>query len=410
MKKVLIIAFFMPPCRSAGVQRTLKLSESLKDHGLQPYILTAKENAYHEIESSQKIHPNLLKHTYRTTALDLHRHLSIKGKYFEWMGAIDRWSSWIPFALYKGIQVIMKNKPDVIWSSTPTPSSNIIAYFLSRYFNIPWVADYRDPFSYHHYPTPPLKAKVLKKIDRMTVSQARKLVFVSKKIEAVYRSAFEDFDTDKFMTIENGFDSEKWEKALSSTTFCPPFSKQKFTLLYSGILYSHGRDPTPVLTALGSLKTEGIISDDNFELIFQGSGTGIDYSEILSRLHLENIVQFTESVSYFESLTSMMQANALLLIQGSPFNLQIPAKVYDYIYTRKPIIGVTSNNSATADVLKEYPYHKIGQTDFEISLCIKQMLLEKKHDNVDCDISSFSREIKTNDICKLLESIASEKQ
>jgi glycosyltransferase involved in cell wall biosynthesis len=410
MKKVLIIAFFMPPCRSAGVQRTLKLSESLKGHGLQPYILTAKENAYHEIESSQKIPSNLLKHTYRTTALDLHRHLSIKGRYFEWMGAIDRWSSWIPFALYKGIRLIMKNKPDVIWSTTPTPSSNIIAYFLSRYFKIPWVADYRDPFSYHHYPTPNLKTKVLKKIDRMTVSQARKLVFVSKRIEALYRSAFEDFDTDKFMTIENGFDSDKWERALSSTTFSPPFSKQKFTLLYSGILYSHGRDPTPVLTALGSLKAEGVISDDNFELIFQGSGTGIDYSEILSRLHLQNIVQFTETVSYFESLTSMMEANALLLIQGIPFNLQIPAKVYDYIYTRKPIIGVTSNNSATADVLKEYSYHKIGQTDFEISLCIKQILLEKEHDNVDCDISSFSRETKTNDICKLLESIASVRQ
>jgi glycosyltransferase involved in cell wall biosynthesis len=410
MKKVLIIAFFMPPCRSAGVQRTLKLSESLKGHGLQPYILTAKENAYHEIESSQKIPSNLLKHTYRTTALDLHRHRSIKGRYFEWMGAIDRWSSWIPFALYKGIRLIMKNKPDVIWSTTPTPSSNIIAYFLSRYFKIPWVADYRDPFSYHHYPTPNLKTKVLKKIDRMTVSQARKLVFVSKRIEALYRSAFEDFDTDKFMTIENGFDSDKWERALSSTTFSPPFSKQKFTLLYSGILYSHGRDPTPVLTALGSLKAEGVISDDNFELIFQGSGTGIDYSEILSRLHLQNIVQFTETVSYFESLTSMMEANALLLIQGIPFNLQIPAKVYDYIYTRKPIIGVTSNNSATADVLKEYSYHKIGQTDFEISLCIKQILLEKEHDNVDCDISSFSRETKTNDICKLLESIASVRQ
>jgi hypothetical protein len=165
-----------------------------------------------------------------------------------------------------------------------------------------------------------------------------------------------------------------------------------------------------VLTALGSLKAEGVISDDNFELIFQGSGTGIDYSEILSRLHLQNIVQFTETVSYFESLTSMMEANALLLIQGIPFNLQIPAKVYDYIYTRKPIIGVTSNNSATADVLKEYSYHKIGQTDFEISLCIKQILLEKEHDNVDCDISSFSRETKTNDICKLLESIASVRQ
>jgi glycosyltransferase involved in cell wall biosynthesis len=408
MKKVLIIAFFMPPCRSAGVQRTLKLSEGLKEHGLQPIILTAKEYAYHEIESSQEIPENLLAHTYRAAALDLHRHLSIKGRYFEWMGAIDRWSSWIPSALIKGIQLIRQNRPDVIWSSTPTPSANIIAYVLSRKFDIPWVADYRDPFSYHHFPTAPLKAKVLKKIDRMTASHARKLVFVSKRIENLYRATFYTVEQEKFLTIENGFDSEKWEKALSITDFSPPFSKNKYTLLYSGILYPNGRDPTPLFSALSLLKSEGIIDSEGFELIFQGSGTAESYMNVMSKLNMADLVKFTDSVTYFESLVSMYQADALLLIQGSPFDLQIPAKVYDYIYTRKPLVAVTPKNSATADILKKYPHHKICSSVEEIVLFIKHILHNREGYNDNIDVSDFSRKTKTEEICMLLKSIASE--
>jgi hypothetical protein len=406
-KKVLMIAFHFPPDASIGAQRTFKTAEYLPGYGWDPIILTAKENAYASVEKSQGISKELLSNTHRTAALDVHRHLTVMGKHFGWMAIIDRWTTWIPGAVWRGARIIKQQKPDLIWSTAPIPSAHIIAAILSKISGVPWVADYRDPFSYHHTLVSKIKTKILKKIDKTTIKDCAAAIFTTPKTTELYRNYFHDESPGKFNTVENGYDEQNWEKLtkhhLSSKS---PISPKKFTLLYSGVLYPNGRDPTPLFSSIQSLKVSGVIADDNFELIFQGAGDGKNYEELIESLKITNMVKFTPSVPYLDSLVCLKEANALIIIQGQIFNYQVPGKLYEYIKSAKPVIVMTPNDSSTALAALQHPLSAVANTKDEIA----EKLLECINGNFSSphaiETGQFSRQQKAFEMAVVFNRVA----
>jgi hypothetical protein len=65
-------------------------------------------------------------------------------------------------------------------------------------------------------------------------------------------------------------------------------------------------------------------------------------------LGIDNLVQFRPMLPYREALAEMLSADAFLVFQGSICNAQIPAKVYEYLYMQKPILGMTDPAGETA--------------------------------------------------------------
>jgi hypothetical protein len=403
-KKVLMIAFHFPPNSSIGAQRTFKTAEYLPEFGWEPIVLTAKASAYDAIEQTQQIPQPLLDSTYRTTAFDVHRHLTIMGKHLGWMAMIDRWTTWIPGAVWKGMKIIKQNKPDLIWSTSPIPSAHIIARILSKKYNIPWVADYRDPFHYHHTSTSSMKNRALKAIDKMTIKNASAAVFTTPKTTALYQDYFNDEPDDKFFTVENGYDEQNWGKLVSHTpTSINPMSKTKFSLLYSGVLYQDGRDPTPLFEAIKSLMAAEVINGDNFELIFQGSGDGDNYKDLINTMAISDLITFTPSVPYLDSLVYIGKADALVIIQDEVFNFQIPAKLYEYIRTSRPILVMTPENSSTAWAAKRCTLCAITKTSDKIAT---QLSVWIKNPTVAPDgtiFIQFSRHAKAAEMAEIFE-------
>jgi hypothetical protein len=80
-----------------------------------------------------------------------------------------------------------------------------------------------------------------------------------------------------------------------------------------------------------------------------GNSTGV--SALIERHGVADIVATAEPVPYREALAEMAVADGLLLVQGTPFNNQIPAKVYEYFRARKPIFGLVDHKGETARVL-----------------------------------------------------------
>ncbi|MDU0356357.1 hypothetical protein RS130_22890 [Paraglaciecola aquimarina] len=101
-KTVLMVAFDFPPSNAASVQRTLKFFEYLNEFGWTTIILTAKPLAYPLVDENFTPALKDNQFVYRATALDVQKHLSIKGKHFNWMKTPDRWGTWIPFATRLG--------------------------------------------------------------------------------------------------------------------------------------------------------------------------------------------------------------------------------------------------------------------------------------------------------------------
>ena len=391
-KTILMIAFDFPPSNAASVQRTLKFFEYLNELGWTTVLLTAKPFAYPLVDNDFEIALKENQFIYRATALDVHNQLSYKGKHFSWMKTPDRWGSWIPFAIQLGKKIINKHQPDIIWSTFPTPSANVIANKLAKYCSKPWIADYRDPAPYIHTTNGKWLDKVHRKIDDITFKNAAKIIFATEASKKLYQTQYNCHD--KFHVIENGYDESNFIKAkMLESDHQNIFNDKKFSLYYAGVLYPSGRDPRPIFSALSQLKKRGKISSENFELVFQGAGSGEEFKEEIKHLDITDMISFIEPTPFLLALVNMTRASALLLIQDSRFNLQIPGKIFEYFRTGKPIIIKTDKKGATAELAETHKHSYIAESTDEIKKIIVD-LLTNKHDTNETDLHSHSRKNK----------------
>ena len=80
------------------------------------------------------------------------------------------------------------------------------------------------------------------------------------------------------------------------------------------------------------------------------------HEALLNRLAAENgVADFIEvcpPIPYKQALNEMIRADALLILQSDDCNDQIPAKLYEYLRARRPILGLTDPNGDTAETLR----------------------------------------------------------
>src|SRR5262249_12251776 len=55
--------------------------------------------------------------------------------------------AWIPSALVTSLSLIRKERVDLIYSSSPPNSGQVLALILKRLTKRPWIADFRDPWT-----------------------------------------------------------------------------------------------------------------------------------------------------------------------------------------------------------------------------------------------------------------------
>jgi len=398
-KTILMIAFEFPPSNGASVPRIESFYRYLKAWGWKVIVLTAKPHAYVNKDNTYTDSTDDL--IFRTTALDVQRQLSFKGKYLEVMATPDRWGlTWIPSAIMKGHKLIKKYQPDVIWSSSPIPSTHFIANKLAKKANIPWVADYRDPFHYMNGTAGKWLDKFHKRIDQTTLNNASHITFATSAVRDLYEQQYQEVITKKNTVIENGYDEANFEKLTTLKNKATPFSEQKFSLYYSGVLYANGRDPVPVFKALSALKTLGHISNDDFELVFQGTGNGEDFNDLISELNIQNMVKFISPVPFLNALNNMTNADALLLIQDKRFNKQIPGKIYEYLRTNKPLLVKADTNGETYKLATQFQNVQVGNTTEEIQSSVLTLILKDKIIS-ERNLDNYNRKGKA----KILESI-----
>ena len=405
MKKVLMIALEFAPCRSAGVQRTLRFSEYLKVHGWQPFIVTATENIYDRLDNTLQVTPEVAKHVVQAKCEDASKKFALKGRYFQWMTLPDRYWPWYFDAVKQASKIVEQEKPDAIWSTYPVLTAHLIAFKLKKKYHIPWVADFRDPLQCRYDKSAQRYAWFKKWIEKKVVKHASKVVFTSGRAADLYRELYPQESPDKFVTIENGFYlPEKSLEKGDDHVVNPICKSNKFQLLYSGSLYANGRSPEPLFKALSQLKKQNIIAADNFILTFR-PGKSTAFSALLTALDINDLVQFLPAISFEGSVREMQKASATVLIQDEIFHRQIPGKLYDYICVKKPILALTPANSATADVIKKIAFGVTANSEKEIV----EALLYLIQTDIDCseDICQYSRESKTAELAQLFKGLSS---
>ena len=373
MKKVLIVTYYFPPAGGPGIQRVLKFVKYLPAFGWEPVVLTVEKGDYpalddsllREVPDSVPVYRSRIlepydlyrRFTHRRSdervpvaVLAQHENLSLSERIARFVRANlfipDGRVGWIPFAVKEGVRAIRREGIDVIFTSSPPQTVQLIGMCLKQKTRLPWVADFRDPWTdisyYADLPRCCLSTSLDRGFERRVLRSADYVVTVSPSIVRLLQGRVEN----QYEVIPNGYDEESFRcKALE-----PP---ERFVITYAGNL-SRNQNPGALFEAVSLLASEDDAFSEDTELVFIGNSHP-SIIETVERRGLKGCFRQIGYVSHSEAVRRMMTSALLLLvIPDCPNNEGIlTGKLFDYMRARKPILGIGPPGGDAAVILRE---------------------------------------------------------
>jgi hypothetical protein len=348
-----MIAFHFPPCTgTSGVLRTLKFSRYLPESGWKPVLLTVHPRAYEEIDvRSEKSIPQELP-VLHAFALDVKKHLGLRGFFPDGLAMPDRWGSWLIGTIPSGLRAIKKYRIDVIFSTFPICTAVLSGFVLHRLTGKPWIVDLRDSMTEENYPPEAFRRRIWRWIEQKAMRHASRVIFTAASTRRMYLQRYPGLAPGKCLLISNGYDEEDFA-SLTLGKPGPIAADRPLRLLHTGMLYPEERNPRPFFGALMRLKREGRISAANLRICLRAPSSEDFYRRILGELQIADLIEIQPPVLHHQALQECADADGLLLFQAASCDHQIPAKVYEYLRTRKPIFALTTQRGDTAGLLNE---------------------------------------------------------
>lgn len=407
--RVLMAAYYFPPLSGSGVFRSIKFAKYLPQFGWEPTVISTDQppNGWNFADASQlKEIPMGMQvvripdgiSTGRETSMNGERMQGILNLLYGVLGfspeadriysqavqskdGIMRLLTFPCSALswaYDVIQYIEKNMdPDefqVVYTTSGPYSAHLIGFYLKQKYGIPWVADYRDPWTFNAYTEDydPSNAKdrLLYELEKVLLHQADCNLTIENSFIQSYVEQFH-LPQEKIVSITNGYDEDDF-----ATLQVPQTRTDKFTINYSGLLYTQQRNITPVLKAIQQLRDEKKLDLSKIRFrIIGGSETG--KIEIAGQYGLESIIDYKGYLSHQETLQANLDANLLLLLVGDEpkFKSVYTGKFFEYLRSGRPILALAPGGGVVEKTLRESSH---GEAYLSTQLSeIKAMILRE---------------------------------
>jgi glycosyltransferase involved in cell wall biosynthesis len=434
MKKVLIISYYWPPAGGPGVQRILKFSKYLPENGWQPIIIAPENGTYPAIDTTmlEEIPESCI--VYRTKTLEpftlyntLKGNKNKKEMSVGMIGLQDksrvqklsnyvRANYFIPDArkywkryVLKAVKVIMKeHKIDAFITTGPPHSTHLAGLEIKRKYKLPWVADFRDPWTNIYYNNMlPRTAKTKTKDAALETKVVQSCDAMIVATEGLKRE-FEDRKND-IQVILNGFDQ-------SDIIPLKLKKQEKFTLAYIGN-FKPNQNVKALWDVLEELNAKGVIHSNNFCLKLTGKAD----QSITQRLTEGPLRQLTEIEGYVphKVATQRMQEASLLMFiipQDKNNGLILTGKLFEYLASRTPLLSIGPVNGDADKVLQlagrsgiiDYSDTKAMTSRIQhfIETWQKQKKIPYRHETDDA-LLQFSRQEQTHKLASLLHKITS---
>jgi glycosyltransferase involved in cell wall biosynthesis len=413
VKRVLMVAYHFPPMNvSSGIQRTLRFAQYLPRSNWQPVVLTANPRAYTGISNASlaEVPPDL--DVRRVFALDAARHLAVNGRYPRVLSVPDRWWSWALGAVPAGLALIRQLKPQALWSTYPIATAHLIGYVLHRLTGIPWIADFRDPMVEDGYPADPLEHRAYEWIQRRAVQHCDRAVFTTPGALRLCVERYPEIPQSRYALIENGYDESAFTQVERSGPSGVP-REGPLVIVHSGSVYPAERDPRPFFSALAALQSRGQLRPGELRIVLRASGSADYLRTLIDGYGIAGIVTLEPAIGYAAALAEMLAADGLLLLQAASCNRQVPAKLYEYLRARRPVLALTDPGGDTATALGAAGIDTIAPLDSEpdIARVILRFVALLRNGNApmatEPQIAAASRERRTLELAGLLEEVAS---
>lgn len=379
--RILMITYVFPPAAYVGVYRTLKYCKYLRDYGWTPLVLTIEPSGvtYKDENLCRQVPDHV--HVYRTLDIDPakwtgklsrsirsflntssrtetmssqapHRHIGTWTRLKRSLEALlinspDSHIFWVPFAFLKGVRILLKEKVDIIYCSSPPHSSHIIAFLLAKCFRKPYVLDFRDPWFVSGSPhmasvKHPRLLKWEKDAKRVLVSKAAKVISVSRGEQDELREEFPDLKPEHFTCITNGYDPADFSGVQQNRK-----RSSKLILTHAGTIYpGAGRE---FLQALHQLLREHPGIEDEVQVQLFGE-VADEYTENVHVLKARGILQTYGPQPHATALRAILESDVLIILLGGDkfLSSEIPSKVFEYLYAGKPILAIAKDGELTS--------------------------------------------------------------
>jgi hypothetical protein len=345
-----MIAFHAPPFTlSTGRLRTVAFARHLPSFGWSPRLVTARESIYTQVDPAglAELPPRL--EVIRAGGFDLARPFGKRWSYPQWAATPDRWASWGIAASRTAIRDIRQQRPSVLWATFPIPSALMAAVNAARVTGVPLVVDLRDPIVYDDWPSDPWARRVFAFLERCVVGRAAAIVVTTRSSRRMYLQRYPSLSPERVCLVPNGAETDEAEPAV--TPIAGASHERPVTLVHSGLMEFPDRDPEPFFRALALLRVAGAMPPRGLRVVLRASGREEDIANLARRLDVAQLVDVAPRVSRTEALQELHEADGLLVFQGRHCNRQIPAKVYEYLLARRPLVGLVDPGGDTYDLL-----------------------------------------------------------
>jgi glycosyltransferase involved in cell wall biosynthesis len=386
-----MVSYYFPPAGGPGVQRVAKHVKFLREFGYEPIVLTATARDYSgpselqaptdaslAVEIPQDVEvvrvpsgqPFRLLEWLRRMRLDALRELAF---------VPDTAITWIRPAVHKAREIARRRKVEIIYTSVKPHSVAVIGWMLKRALGVPWVIDFRDPWTQYFLATFPtrLHFRFEQWLERFLLRRADSIITITPTARENLLAWCDFLSPDKVSVITNGYDDEDFDDSNKRAA-----SNGSFTLVYSGVFcgapasgsaekspwaeqlwrglrhwlaYTPRRfdrlthSPKYLLDALRELFEEMPELRGRIKLVHVGPFDKAN-SEYARELGIEGALEAPGYVSHSRAVELMTNADALFFCladsETGERNDCVPQKVYEYLGSRRPVLALTPDGDA----------------------------------------------------------------
>jgi hypothetical protein len=255
-----------------------------------------------------------------------------------WLSMPDEHSGWVPAAVAAGLAA--GPRPDLVLSSAPPFSAHVVAAMLARLRGSRLVLDYRDPWTTNAASLADSGRVAMPRLERWCVRRAAAAVATTPAIAASLAA----LQPGTVAVVPNGVDE-------AETSDVAPATFSRFTILYAGTFYG-SRSARPVLRALKAVKEAGLAPPQGMALHVMGIASE-EVRDEAAALGVSECLETEDFQPYRRAMSRMKGADLLLLVVGEAHGGMVPAKLFDYLAAKRPILAIGPKESEAGSILLE---------------------------------------------------------
>ena len=475
MKRLLIITYYWPPTGGSGVQRWVKFSKYLPEFGWQPVIYTPEnpeqlavdESLLADIPACAEIIKTPIREPY-----DVWRKLTggkpgagevnpVNARKKSWKQRLALWvrgncfipdprAGWVRPSLRYLERYLREHPVDAVVTTGPPQSMHLIGLGLKKALGLPWIADFRDPwtemFYYKHLGLTRASDRRHHRLEQAVLDGADTVVSVSPPVAADFQAK----TNTPVVLITNGFDEDDFadsgeiasgsnssggvppeppasrrsgfsdasagdgqaERKLVFRQTCPENNSRppvwktpsparqgtSLRLVHTGLFAADG-NPLNLWTVLGRRCEADPAFRERLQIRLAGKVDRAITDAIRDRGLGPNLVELGY-LPHEQTVREQREADILLLPlrQEPEYAKVLPGKIFEYLAAGRPVLGIGQEDGAAAQILRDAGAGQMFDWDKTDALLA---FLDAEHTRT-AGIEKYSRRALTAQLVKIL--------